>query len=271
MSDILEGTPIIEDEERLEAVREVARSITARFDREYWLRCARQGLPMDEMWQALGESGLLGLRVPEKYGGMGGSIRELAAVLEIMCAAGVPEGSLLLTGFARVPILEQGTQEQIERWVLPTIDGQHRMCFAMTEPDAGTNSFNVRTSARKVDGGWSISGQKVYISNARESQTMVILCRTGEVDGKPELSLFVLKTDTPGITYNLLDIAQLSPENQYGVFFDDVLIADDQLIGERGKGLRYLFSGLNVKRRSKGTPDRRRRGTPFSDNMMLVC
>ncbi|TQC44548.1 acyl-CoA dehydrogenase [Rhodococcus sp. WS4] len=235
-------------QERLEAVRDVARSVAKRFPREYWLKCAREGLQRDEMWAALGGAGLLGLRVPEEYGGSGGSVSDLAVVIETLSTAGVPENNLLLTGFARMPILEHGTEEQIARWVVPTIDGRQRMCFALTEPEAGTNSFNVRTSAKKVDGGWSLNGQKVFISNAREADTMLVLGRTGEEGGKPELSLFVLETNTPRISYNKLDIGQLSPENQYSVFFDDVLIPEDQLVGKRGMGLRYLFAGLNPER-----------------------
>lgn len=234
--------------DRLEAVREVARGIAERFPRKYWIRCAREGAAMDQMWQAIGESGLLGLRVPERHGGAGGSVGDLAAVVETLSAAGVPDANLVITGFARLPIVEHGTDEQIRKWVLPTVNGSQRMCFALTEPDAGTNTVNVRSNARKVDGGWAISGQKVFISNAAESHSTVMLCRTGEHDGRPELSLFVFDSRTPGIEYSKLDIGLLSPENQYLVYYDNVLLRDDALVGERGKGLRYLFDGLNPER-----------------------
>lgn len=238
----------LSQEERIEAAREVARGIVERFPRSYWLECARAGRPTEEMWTALGESGLLGLRVPEEYGGIGGSVAEMAAVVETLAEAGVPDTSSTLTAFARLPILEYGTPEQIERWVVPTVDGTQKMCFAVTEPDAGTNTPEITTRAHRTDRGWSISGQKVFISAAEESDSMLVLCRTDENGDRAELSLFVLETKTQGIEYTKLDIALVSPENQYLVFFDEVEVPEDALVGERGKGLRYLFDGLNPER-----------------------
>jgi len=116
----------------LEAVREVAQSIVKRFDRTYWLKCARESRPTSEMWQALGDSGLLGLRVPETYGGVGGGVTEMAALVETLATAGVPLSHIVLTGFSRVPIMNYGTPEQIERYVKPTTTGERKLCFAIT-------------------------------------------------------------------------------------------------------------------------------------------
>lgn len=237
-----------EARERLEAAREVAVGITEQFPRSYLVQCRNEGRPTTEMWEALGKSGLLGLRVPSRYGGSDGSLTDMVAVIETLATAGVPNESMMLNGFARIPILEHGSEEQIEKWVRPTTDGSQKLCLALTEPDAGTNTFKIRTRAKKTDSGWELSGQKVFISGALESDSTVVLARTDTGNDKPELSLFVLDSSSEGIECSLMDVHTMSNHQQYTVFFDQVSMPDDALIGVRGKGLNYLFDGLNPER-----------------------
>ncbi|MBE3558093.1 MAG: acyl-CoA/acyl-ACP dehydrogenase [Ktedonobacteraceae bacterium] len=238
--------------ERLEMINEVAQGIIKRFDRAYWLKCVREHRFTNEMWQAMGEAGLLGLGVPEEFGGAGGGVTEMVALMEVLAEAGIPPLFLVVTGLSRVPIIKYGTQEQNRRYVEPTTTGQKKLCFAITEPDAGTNTFKMQTLARPAADGWVLNGQKVFISGANESDYMLVVCRTrafseGE-DRQQGLSLFVVDTRSAGIELQKLNINVGWPEQQFLVFFNDVVLPADALIGKEGAGTKYLFDGLNPER-----------------------
>src|SRR5205823_12168164 len=121
---------------------------------------------------------------------------------------------------------------------------------ALTEPDAGSNSHNVTTTARKDTDGWVISGGKYYISAADEAEALLVVARDGDAasNGRKPLSLFVVPVDSPGLTLQQIDTELTSPDRQFTVFFDDVRVGAEALIGEAGKGLRQVFAGLNPER-----------------------
>jgi acyl-CoA dehydrogenase len=235
------------------AVFDAARGVTERYDRAYWLACAREERFPDAMWDAMGEQGLLGLGVPEEYGGSGGGITEVTAAMEATSAAGTPLALYLLTAFSRETILRHGSPEQRKRFVEPTTTGADRICFAITEPNAGTNSFAMETFATKtVDGTWLLNGQKIFISAVDAANRMLVVCRTSRLadvaDRRQGLSLFLLDVDSPGLTYQPIDIGIVMPDRQFTVFFDDVEVGEDRLIGTEGEGFRYLFDALNPER-----------------------
>ena len=235
------------------AVLDAARGVTARFDRAYWLECARGGTFPDAMWQAMVDQGLLGLGVPEEYGGSGGGVTDSVAAMEAISTAGTPLALYLLTVFAREAILRHGTPEQCRALVTPTVTGEQRMCFAVTEPNAGTNTFAIETLATKtINGDYLLNGQKIFISAIDASDTVMVVTRTtraSEVaDRRQGLSLFVVDVSSPGIELQMLDIGILMPDRQYSVFFSDVLVPADRLIGEEGEGFRLLFDALNSER-----------------------
>ena len=238
--------------DRVEAVRQTAREIAERYNREYWLKCAREGRFTDEMWQAMCDAGLVGLSVPEEYGGSGGGVTELVALMETLAENGVAPLFLVVTGLTRVPIIKYGTPEQIERYVKPTITGEKKICFAITEPNAGTNTFKIQTVARETEDGWVLNGQKVFISGANEADYMMVVTRTkplNEVqDRRQGLSIFIIDPKSPGVEMHKLNIDLTAPEKQFQVFFNDVKIPKDALLGNEGEGIRYLFDGLNPER-----------------------
>jgi acyl-CoA dehydrogenase len=165
----------------------------------------------------------------------------------------VPTLFLVVTGLGRVPIVRNGTSEQIAKYVTPTCSGEKKMCFAITEPNAGTNSFAMTTLATpNADGGWTLNGQKVFISGARDADFMLVVARTtkaSEVKYRTEgMSLFVLDMKTPGIKLQQLNIQVETAERQYMVFFDNVRLPADAVIGEPGKGAKLMFEGLNSER-----------------------
>jgi acyl-CoA dehydrogenase len=238
---------------RVRDIQEATRGVTAQYPRSYILQCIQEDRFPQELWQALGKFGLLGLSVPEEHGGSGGGVLEITALNEALALAGVPTLFLVVTGLARVPIIRNGTREQIAKYVAPTCTGEKKMCFAITEPNAGTNSFAMTSLATpNAGGGWTLNGQKVFISGARDADTMMVVARTtkaAEVKHRTDgMSLFVLDMKTPGITLRQLNIQVETAERQYMVFFDNVQLPADAVIGEPGKGAKLMFEGLNSER-----------------------
>jgi alkylation response protein AidB-like acyl-CoA dehydrogenase len=241
------------DLEFLDSIRSVANGVTARFDRAYFLdRADRREHPV-EMWEAMAAQGLLSLGVSEQLGGSGGGVTATATVMDAMSAAGVPPILYLLTTFVREAIIRHGTPSQIEEHVVPTVTGDRKFCFAITEPDAGTNSFGMRAMVRPgPSGSYIAQGQKVFTSGADWADHMLLVARTSALveSGPPSegLSLFVVDMATPGIELHPMGIEWYAPERQFSVFFDDVVLNPDSLIGVEGQGAKALFDCLNAER-----------------------
>jgi len=197
-------------------------------------------------WADLAESGLTGLGLPEEFGG-GGGMLELCIAAERLGAGGYPAAKLIISTAVCGQILSRnGSAEQRERWLPSIASGQTKFCFALTEPGAGSNSNKLQTSARRVDGGWKISGEKTFISAIESSDAMVLVTQTPGYGG---LSVFAFEhLDQPGITTQRVNVVAPAFEWQWSVFFDDLILPDEALIGEAGKGHRALFDGLNPER-----------------------
>ncbi|MDJ0274031.1 MAG: acyl-CoA dehydrogenase family protein [Nitrososphaerota archaeon] len=238
------------DEEGL--LLKTARSVARVFGRSYWLEKWRRREPPDELWEEMRRQGLTGVGVPERYGGSGFGLRGAVLTQEALALEGLPVLQFLVTHFSRHIVLSAGTEEQIRRFVTPTCTEGRRMSFALTEPEAGSNTWRISTLARRDGDGYVITGQKVFISGARESDYMLLVARTKRYDEVGDkrygISLFVLETSDPGIRMEPLDIDMKGPEWQYAVYLDSVRASSDQLIGREGEGYRTLFEGLNVER-----------------------
>ena len=236
----------------VEEVREAARGVVEEYPRSYMLECAREGRFPQEMWDALGTQGLLGLGVPEALGGIGGGVQAMVALCEAMTSVGTTSAFFAITSFSRLPIIKYGTVQQCEKFVKPTITGDAKICFALTEPDAGTNSFAIKSRATRTDSGWALSGQKAFITGAKMADYMLVIARTESAEAAANrtqgLSLFVISTKSPGIEYQPMPIDAVAGDTQYSVFFDNVQIGEEALIGEEGRGVKYLFDGLNPER-----------------------
>ncbi|MBY4212472.1 acyl-CoA/acyl-ACP dehydrogenase [Rhodococcus fascians] len=242
-----------ESTELLAAVREAVSGVTARWDRTYYLECTKEGRAPTEMYDAMVQQGLFALGVEESLGGAGGGLTATAAVMEAMSAAGTPPMLFSLTSFARQSIIRHGTPAQIEEHVVPTLTADRTFCFAITEPDAGTNSFAMRTSARvRDDGSYILTGQKVFISGADQATHIMVIARTtpaSQVERRSDgISIFVLPRDTPGVSMTAMNIDWQAPERQFSVWFDEVVLPPDALIGAPGRGLTGMFDSLNAER-----------------------
>ena len=229
------------------AVAEIARD----FGPAYYADHAARREPCTELWQALGQAGFLGVNIPEEYGGGGGGLVELEIVCEEIAAQGTPLLLLLVSSAISAEVIaEFGTDEQRKRYLPGLADGSSKVVFAITEPDAGSNTHKLSTIAVRDGDDWLISGTKYYISGVEEAEAVLVVARTRPAtDAGPEqLSLFIVPTDAPGFTKQLLPVDLLLPERQYTLHFDQLRVGPDALVGAEGDGFRQVFHGLNPER-----------------------
>lgn len=241
----------IESDER-QALRAAVAELGAKYGPSYYAEKAKSGGKTEELWSEAGRLGYLGVNVPEEYGGGGGGIGDLAAVCEELAAAGCPLLLMVVSPAICATIIARfGTVEQKRRWLPGFADGSVKMAFAITEPDAGSNSHRITTTGRRDGAGWILNGQKTFISGVDEADAVLFVGRT-EKAGRLSPALFVVPTGAPGFTHTPIGMEIVSPEKQFLCHLDDVFLPADALIGgpeTEGTGaLAQLFAGLNPER-----------------------
>ncbi|NMO01453.1 acyl-CoA/acyl-ACP dehydrogenase [Gordonia sp. TBRC 11910] len=242
---------LIHDSDDHRAIRESVAAIAKQYGPQYFLERGRTGGHIDELWNDLGEAGLLGVHLPEEYGGGGGGMAEAVVVVEELSAHGMPMLIWVISPAICGSILAaHGSHEMKQAWLPALADGSMKMAFGLTEPDAGSNSHNLKTTARRDGDGWVISGQKYYISAIDQADAVLLIARDDDLSTSDHkaLSIFVVPTDTPGLSIQLIDTAIVSPDKQFTVFLDEVRVGPESLVGQAGKGLRQVFAGLNPER-----------------------
>jgi alkylation response protein AidB-like acyl-CoA dehydrogenase len=236
-------------EQRL--LRSSVAAVAARYGHSYWLGKARAGEKTHELWDEVGRLGYLGVNVPEEYGGGGRGIVELAIVAEELSAAGCPLLLIVVSpAICATIIARSGTTEQKERWLPGLATGELKMAFAITEPDAGSNSHNLSTVATRDGDDWVLSGRKTYISGVDEADAVLVVARGRDArTGTLRPALAVVPTDAPGFEKTLIPVEITGPEKQFTLFLDEVRLPADALIGETADAaLAALFAGLNPER-----------------------
>lgn len=232
-------------------LRESVAKIAADFGHEYYLEKARKGGKATELWRALGKAGFMGVNIPEEYGGSGLGISELAIVAEEVAAQGCPLLLMLVSPTICGTVISKfGTPAQKQRFLPPLASGEKIMAFAITEPDAGSNSHKISTVATRDGDNWVLKGTKYYISGSDEAENILVVTRTGidEKSGKGKLSLFVVDSKAAGLKQEIIPVEITAPEKQFTLFFDDVVVPGDRLVGTEGEGLKQVFQGLNPER-----------------------
>lgn len=241
--------PFVETPERA-ALRSSVAAFAAKYGQEYFRECAREGRKTDEMWLEAGKLGFIGVNLPEEYGGGGAGMYELSIVMEEIAAAGT--GLLMLVVSPAICgniIARFGTDEQKQRWIPGLADGTITMAFGITEPDAGSNSHQITTTARRDGDDWILNGRKVFISGVDQAQAVLIVARTEDAKtGKLKPALFILPTDAAGFEWTMIDMELQNPEKQFQLFLDDVRLPADALVGSEDAALSQLFAGLNPER-----------------------
>ncbi|UEA57986.1 acyl-CoA/acyl-ACP dehydrogenase [Gordonia otitidis] len=239
----------VETAERADLRASVA-ALAEKYGQDYFRECAREGRKTDELWTEAGKLGFIGVNLPEEYGGGGAGMYELAIVMEEIAAAGT--GLLMLVVSPAIcgnVIARFGTDEQKNRWLPGLADGSITMAFGITEPDAGSNSHQITTTAARDGSDWVLNGRKVYISGVDQADAVLIVGRTEDAKtGKLRPALFIVPTDAPGFEYKMIEMELVNPEKQFQLYLDDVRLPADALVGSPDAALSQLFAGLNPER-----------------------
>lgn len=236
-------------------IREAVRAMCKAFPDEYWMQHDDSHEFPWEFYDAVRDAGWLGLTIPEEYGGGGLGVTEAALVEYEIAASGAGMGgcSAVHIGiFGFHPVIEHGSASLKQRFLPQAVSGELHVSFAVTEPDAGTDTTNISTTARKVDGGWLVSGKKVWITKAQEAQRMLLLARTSPRDPAAKktagLTLFFAPMDREHVQIREIPKMGRNAVDTNELFIDDLFVADEDVVGEVGHGFRTILGGLNAER-----------------------
>lgn len=232
------------------ALRSAVAQLGAKYGYQYAVDKARAGDTLSELWAEAGQLGYLGVNLPEEYGGGGQGMYELAIVEEELSAVGC--GLLMMVvspAICGTVINRFGTDKQKGRWLPGLADGSSIMAFGITEPDAGSNSHRITTTARKDGTDWLLTGSKIYISGVDVADNVLIVARTEDAkSGTLKPVLFVVPTDSPGFERTKIDMDVIAPDSQFMLFLDDVRLPAEALVGQEDAAIAQLFAGLNPER-----------------------
>ena len=233
-------------------IRDAVRALCSGFGDDYWGELDRRAAYPGDFVDALTEAGFLAALIPEAYGGSGLPMAAAAAIMEEIQLSGCNGAACHAQMYIMGVLLRHGSDEQKSRYLPKITTGELRLqAFGVTEPESGTDTASIRTTARLEGDRYVVQGQKIWTSRAEHSDLMVVLARTAPVDEGPKrtdgLSVLLLDMrDAPGLT--IRPIRTMMNHATTEVFFDGVEIPARNLIGEEGKGFRYILSGLNAER-----------------------
>ena len=202
----------------------------------------------DEVYAQMAGLGWLGIPFPEQYGGGGGDLLTMLLLLETLSNSMFAAGNIYFRNVVNggLNVLSSGTDEQKRRILPDLIAGRIKMCYAMTEPDAGSDVSNMRTYAKRVGDEYRVSGSKVFITGAAESDWMQLFCRTGE--GKRDVTVLLVETRSDGITFAAIPKLGNNAMNTYEVRLDDVRVPAENVLGEENRAWAHVRRSLNLER-----------------------
>jgi acyl-CoA dehydrogenase len=231
------------------------RKVCSEFTDEYWHECDEHARFPDEFYKAMAAAGWLGITMPEELGGAGLGVTEAAIMMHTVASCGGGQSaasSLHINLFGPHSIVVHGTTEQKKRWLTPLIKGEEKACFGVTEPDAGLDTTSIKTFAKKVEGGYRVTGRKMWTSTGQEAHKIVLLTRTTPkseckrpTDG---MTLFYTDLDRTKIEVRRIKKLGRNAVDSNATFIDDYFVPEDDRIGEEGKGFYYLLDSLNPER-----------------------
>jgi len=238
----------------LELIRDTVRELARKFDWGYWRQKDKDHEYPWEFVKAFAAGGWLGAMIPEEYGGLGLGLTEAGVMMGEIAGtgAGMSGGSAIhFYLFPPAPIVRHGSEKMKQEWLPKLAKGEILMAFGVTEPTAGVDTSRIKTRAEKIDGGWVVNGQKVWITNAQNAHKILLLARTSpRRDEKPlhGMSLFFTDLDRSRITVREIEKLGRAAIDSNELFIDNLEVSDDELVGEVGKGFYYLIDGLNPER-----------------------
>jgi len=232
-------------------LRSAIAALCADFPGEYWRSLEPDKYP-DAFVETLTKNGWLSVLIPEEYGGGGASLTEASIILEEISASGGNPSACHAQMYVMGTLLRHGSEAQKQQYLPKIAAGELRLqAFGVTEPSAGSETTKIRTKAERVEGGWKINGQKIWTSRALQSDLMLLLARTSPFDesGKPSAGMSVFIFDMRNLEgLTISPIKTMMNHNTTEVFFDNVVIPEDSLIGEEGSGFKYILDGMNAER-----------------------
>jgi acyl-CoA dehydrogenase len=238
-----------------QALADAVAKLCTPFDSAYWRKCDQEGQFPEAFVQAVAEGGWLGIAMPEAYGGSGQGITEAALFAHAVARSGAGmsgASAVHINLFGPHPVVVFGTEAQKEAMLPPLIAGKDRVCFGVTEPDAGLNTTALKTRAVPVAGGYRISGQKLWTSTAQIANKILLIARTTprEEAARPTegLTLFYTDLDRSAITVNAIPKMGRAAVDSNALFIDDLFVPEAHRIGAEGDGWRCLLHGLNPER-----------------------
>jgi alkylation response protein AidB-like acyl-CoA dehydrogenase len=244
----------LDDSESFPEIRDTVRKLCAQFPGEYWRALDRDRTYPTQFVQALTQAGFLSVLIPEAYGGSGLGLAAATAVLEEIHRSGCNGGACHAQMYTMGTILRHGSDAQKQAYLPKIATGELRLqAFGVTEPTAGTDTTRISTFARREGDHYVVSGQKLWISRAEHSDLMVLLCRTTarEDSAKPSDGMSVLVVDLREAVGNGLTIRPVRTMLNHAtteLFFDDLKVPVANLVGQEGKGFRYILDGMNAER-----------------------
>jgi acyl-CoA dehydrogenase len=237
------------------ATRDLVEKVCAPFDDAYWLARDQDAQFPHAFYRAVADAGLLGIAMPEAFGGSGLGIAEAAVMMQAIAESGAGMGgasAVHMNIFGLNPVVVFGTEAQKARMLPPLIRGEEKACFAVTEPDAGLNTTQLKTRAERRGNAYVIRGQKVWISTAQVADRALILARTTPLDAVTRktdgLSLFYTRLDRSRVEVRAIDKMGRHAVDSNLVFFDDLPVPLEDRIGAEGDGFRIILHGLNPER-----------------------
>lgn len=236
------------------AIREGVERLCSRFDDAYWLKKDQAAEFPIEFYRAVADAGFLGVAMPEEHGGSGLGITEAAVMMRAVAESGAGmsgASAIHMNIFGLQPVVRFGTDEQKARMLPPLVRGEEKACFAVTEPDAGLNTTEIKTAAVRKGDRWVVTGQKIWISTAQVADKALILARTAPRDAAAKtggLSLFYTALDRSRAEIRAIRKLGRHAVDSNMVFFDAMEVPADDLVGKEGEGFRQILHGLNPER-----------------------
>ena len=236
-------------------IREQVLRLCAAFGDEYWLRKDREGAFPEEFHAAMAKGGWLGIAMPQDYGGGGLGITDAAVMMQAVAESGAcmsGASAIHMNIFGLNPLVVFGNEAQKARALPPLVAGRDKPCFAVTEPDVGLNTTQLKTRAERRGDRYVVDGQKMWISTAQVANKMLLLARTTPLDQVKRkadgLSLFYTDLDRRNVEVRLIEKMGRHAVDSNMVFFDGLEVPAEDRIGEEGRGFHYILHGMNPER-----------------------
>ena len=236
-------------------IRTAVEKLCAKYDDDYWLKLDQAGGFPEDFVQDVAQGGWLVISLPEEVGGYGLGVVEAAILMQTIAESGAcfsGASAIHMNIFSPKPIAKHGTADQKKRMLKPLIMGEDRVCFGVTEPNAGLETTKIETRAEQIGDQYIVNGRKIWTSVAQSATKIMLLARTTPLEDCAKatdgMSLFYTDFDRDHIEAREIDKMGRKAVDSNSVFIDNLPVPGDDLIGEEGKGFRYILDGLNPER-----------------------